>query len=215
VLGVMLGLAVGIDYALFIVNRHRRQLRSGPSLDRESIRESIALANGTAGNAGVFAGSTVFIALLALNVTGIPFLGVMGTVGAACVLIAVLVAITLTPALLGLLGPRVLNARARAKVGRQGHALTEPRAMPTWRAVVSAVAAVGVLLVVAIPALSLRLGLPVGSSEPVDSTQYQTYAIVAEEFGPGRNGPLVVTAEPATAVDADDELAVLRLQAEL
>src|SRR5690606_33285156 len=101
VLGVMLGLAVGIDYSLFIIHRHRRQLRAGAGL-----RESIALANGTAGTAVVFAGSTVFIALLALNVTGIPFLGVMGTVGAACVLVAVLVAVTLTPALLRLIGVR-------------------------------------------------------------------------------------------------------------
>ena len=103
VLGVMLGLAVGIDYALFIVNRHRRSSWTVP------VEESIALATGTSGNAVVFAGSTVVIALLALNVTGIPFLGLMGTVGAACVAIAVLIAITLTPALLGLVG----IARAR------------------------------------------------------------------------------------------------------
>jgi Predicted drug exporters of the RND superfamily len=215
VLGVMLGLAVGIDYSLFIVNRHRRQLATGSSLEKDAIRDSIALANGTAGNAVVFAGSTVFIALLALNVSGIPFLGVMGTVAAACVLIAVLVAITLTPALLGLLGERVLTKKARARVGHPDHRNREPKAMPTWRALVSALAAVAVLLVVAIPALSLRLGLPVGSSEPVDSTQYKTYSIVESEFGPGRNGTLVVTVEPETAVDADDELAVLRLQAEL
>jgi RND superfamily putative drug exporter len=210
VLGVMLGLAVGIDYALFIINRHRRQLRDGAD-----VRESIRLANGTAGNAVVFAGSTVFIALLALNVTGIPFLGVMGTVGAACVLIAVLVAITLTPALLSLIGMRVLPKRARAKIGHPDHVVTVPKPMPTWRAIVSAVLAVGILLVAAIPALSLRLGLPDGSSEAEDSTQYRAYTIVADEFGAGRNGSLVVTAEPSTAVDADDELAVLRLQVQI
>ena len=215
VLGVMLGLAVGIDYALFIVHRHRRQLKAGGSLEREAIRDSIGLANGTAGNAVVFAGSTVFIALLALNVTGIPFLGVMGTVGAVCVLIAVLVAITLTPALLGLLGKRVLGRRARARLGSGAHAASPVKAMPTWRAIVSAVLAIGILLVAAIPALSLRLGLPDGSSEPEDSTQYRSYMIVAEEFGAGRNGTLVVTAEPATPVDADDDLAVLRLQVEI
>ena len=215
VLGVMLGLAVGIDYALFIVNRHRRQLAAGSSLEKDVIRDSISLANGTAGNAVVFAGSTVFIALLALNVTGIPFLGVMGTVAAACVLIGVLVAITLTPALLGLLGARVLTKKARARVGHPDHRNIEPTPMPTWRAIVSALAAIAVLLVVAIPALSLRLGLPVGSSEPVDSTQYQTYSIVESEFGAGRNGTLVVTAEPATPVDVDDDLAVLRAQAEI
>jgi RND superfamily putative drug exporter len=210
VLGVMLGLAVGIDYALFIINRHRRQLRGGVSM-----RDSIPLANGTAGNAVVFAGSTVFIALLALNVTGIPFLGVMGTVGAVCVLIAVLVAVTLTPALLGLVGMRVLSKRARERIGLPEHAAVAPKPMPTWRAIVSAVLAVGILLVAAIPALSLRLGLPDGSSEPEDSTQYRAYTIVADEFGAGRNGSLVVTAEPGTAVDPDDDLAVLRLQVEI
>ena len=90
VLGLMLGLAVGIDYSLFIINRHRKQLLAGVE-----VRESIGLANGTAGTAVVFAGSTVVVALLALNVTGIPFLGLMGTVGAVCVAVAVFIAITL------------------------------------------------------------------------------------------------------------------------
>jgi len=210
VLGVMLGLAVGIDYALFIINRHRRQLKAGVSL-----RDSIPLANGTAGNAVVFAGSTVLIALLALNVTGIPFLGVMGTVGAVCVLIAVLVAITLTPAMLGLIGMRVLSKKARARIGHPDHAVAAPKPMPTWRAIVSAVLAIGILLVAAIPALSLRLGLPDGSSEPEDSTQYRAYSIVADEFGAGVNGALVVTAEPATPVDATDDFAVLALQVQV
>jgi len=210
VLGVMLGLAVGIDYTLFIVNRHRRQLKDGAD-----VRESIALANGTAGNAVVFAGLTVVIALLALNVTGIPFLGVMGTVAAACVLIAVLVAVTFTPALLGLVGMRVLSKRARAKIGHPDHVVAAPKAMPTRRAIVAVVAAVGILLVAAIPALSLRLGLPDGSSEPEDSTQYRTYSIVAEEFGAGTNGTLVVVAEPETAVDTSDDLAVLDLQVQI
>src|SRR5690606_400488 len=111
VLGVMLGLAVGIDYALFIVNRHRRQLAQGMDLNA-----SIGLATGTAGTAVVFAGSTVLVALLALNITGIPFLGVMGNVGAICVGVAVLMAVTLTPALLGLVGHRVLRRRQRGQV---------------------------------------------------------------------------------------------------
>ena len=92
VLGVMLGLAVGIDYSLFIINRHRKQLKDGYDL-----HESIGLANGTSGNAVVFAGATVLVALLALNVSGIGFLGLMGNVGALCVAVAVLIAITLTP----------------------------------------------------------------------------------------------------------------------
>ena len=107
----MLGLAVGIDYALFIVNRHRRQLARGMEL-----HESIGLANGTAGNAVVFAGATVLVALLGLNITGIPFLGIMGNVGALCVGVAVLIAVTLTPALLGLARNRVLTRRLLRRV---------------------------------------------------------------------------------------------------
>ncbi len=100
----MLGLAVGIDYSLFIINRHRRQLKQGVDL-----HESIGLANGTSGNAVVFAGVTVIVALLALNVTGVAFLGLMGTVGAVAVLVAILMAITLTPAVLSLVGMRILR----------------------------------------------------------------------------------------------------------
>ena len=110
VLGVMLGLAVGIDYSLFIINRHRRQLLQGADL-----HESIGLANGTSGNAVVFAGVTVIVALLALNVTGVGFLGLMGTVGAVAVLVAILMAITLTPAVLALVGPRILRRKERAR----------------------------------------------------------------------------------------------------
>lgn len=107
ILGIMLGLAVGIDYSLFILYRHRKQLLQGA--------ESIGLANGAAGNAVVFAGTTVIVALLALNITGVPFLGLMGTAGAISVAIAVLLAISLTPALLSLAGTRILGKRARAR----------------------------------------------------------------------------------------------------
>ena len=213
VLGLMLGLAVGIDYALFIVNRHRRQLKAGYSLE-----ESIALANGTSGNAVVFAGATVFIALLALNVTGIPFLGLMGTVGAACVAVAVLIAITLTPALLKLTGMRILSrreraghravtgiAKAAARAGRSG--AVPVKAMSTGRAVLTVAAAVIGLLVIAIPALDLRVNLPDGSSEPHDSSTYQAYAAVSEKFGEGQNGTLLVVAELPGAPTEEEALA--------
>jgi len=200
VLGVMLGLAVGIDYSLFILNRHRNQLREGMDLD-----ESIGLANGTSGNAVVFAGTTVVIALLALNITGIPFLGLMGTVGAVCVLVAILVAVTLTPALLRLVGMRLLPKKARASVGRTGAVKVPSAPMSTLRAVLTLVAGLAVLAIVALPALSMRLGLPAGSSEPVDSTQYKAYTIMAEEFGEGINGPIVVVADLPEAV-SDDQL---------
>jgi len=230
VLGLMLGLAVGIDYSLFIVNRHRRQLKQG-----DDLAESIALANGTSGNAVVFAGATVLIALLALNVTGIPFLGLMGTVGALCVAIAVLIAVTLTPALLGMIGPRILSRRERAALAATGApagapatsgapAASGPGADPaapvrptsTVRAVATALLAVVALGVVALPALDLRTNLPDGSSEAHDSTQYRAYATVAEEFGEGTNGPLLVVADlPGEPTEAESLEQQVRIAQEL
>ena len=216
ILGVMLGLAVGIDYSLFIINRHRRQLKDGFELE-----ESIGLANGTSGNAVVFAGITVLIALVALNVTGIPFLGLMGTVGAVSIAVAVLVAITLTPAWLKLIGMRVLSRRERARLAEAGNTSAAsgqagdtvpngPKPMSTLSAVARAVIGIAALVVIAIPALDLRLNLPDGSSEPHDSTQYQAYTTIAEKFGEGMNGPLLVVAdlpEPVT----EEELAAEQL----
>ncbi|MEU0265820.1 MMPL family transporter [Nocardioides sp. NPDC006303] len=190
ILGLMLGLAVGIDYSLFILNRHRKQLLHGAD-----VRESIALANGTAGTAVVFAGSTVIVALVALNMTGIPFLGLMGSVGAACVAIAVLVAITLTPAILGLVGGRIVSKRARKKVAKQDAAEAHAKPMPTWRALVTVVASVVALLALAVPALDMRLGLPDGGSEPEGSLAKTAYTITEDSFGAGANGPLLVAAE--------------------
>ncbi|SDR91578.1 putative drug exporter of the RND superfamily [Paraoerskovia marina] len=218
VLGLMLGLAVGIDYALFIINRHRRQLKEGYAVD-----ESVALANGTSGNAVVFAGSTVMIALLALNVTGIPFLGLMGTVAAGAVLIAVLVAITLTPALLSLVGMRILSRKERAvleaehpQAGAEGdHAtshIAPKREKPikpigTWAAVGRVLIGVAVLLVVAIPSLDLRINLPDGASAEPGTTSYESYQTISEEFGPGVNGPLLVVAELPEAISEDEAVA--------
>ncbi|WP_431806411.1 MMPL family transporter [Microbacterium paraoxydans] len=202
VLGVMLGLAVGIDYSLFIVNRHRKQLLAG-----SPVRESIGLATGTSGTAVVFAGATVIVALLALNVTGVPFLGLMGTVGAVCVAVAVLVAITLAPAILGLVGTRLLARKARATIGQPHAAGTPVKRMSTLRAVVTAVVSVAALLIIAIPSMSMRLGLPDGSSEPADSTSYRAFHTVDEQFGEGANGPLLVTATLDEAVSDDDLLA--------
>jgi RND superfamily putative drug exporter len=238
VLGLMLGLAVGIDYALFILNRHRRQLKDGAPL-----HESIGLANGTSGNAVVFAGLTVIIALAALNVTGIPFMGLMGTVGAFCVLIAVLIAVSLTPALLGLIGYRALSRKERARLqqaqearavergllrqeerGRESasaghreahraHGAGQQRApMSTTRAVGTALATVVALGIVAIPFFSMRLGLPDGGSEPSESAAYQSYAALGEAFGEGYNSPLVVTADLPAGLDdgavMDQQIAV-------
>ncbi|GGI38592.1 hypothetical protein GCM10010988_19780 [Cnuibacter physcomitrellae] len=201
VLGVMLGLAVGIDYSLFIVNRHRKQMLAGVP-----VRESIGLATGTSGTAVAFAGSTVIVALLALNITGVPFLALMGTVGAVCVAVAVLVAITLAPAILGLVGTRLLSKRKRATIGHHHHKASSVKPMSTVRAVLTALATVAALLVIAIPALSMRLGLPDGSSEPADSTSYRAYEIVDQEFQAGANGPLLVVATVPDGVSDDDLL---------
>lgn len=202
VLALMLGIAVGIDYSLFILNRHRTQLKQGIPLS-----ESIGLANGTSGTAVVFAGSTVVVALLALNITGIPFLGLMGTVGAFAVAVAVLIAVTFTPALLSLVGMRILRRKERAAIGHPQATKVPTTAMPTWRALVTLVAGVAVLGVIALPALQLRLGLPDGSSEAVDSSQYRAYAVTANEFGAGQNGPLLVVADLPAATTGNDLLA--------
>ncbi|HNL50447.1 MAG: MMPL family transporter [Actinobacteria bacterium] len=204
VLAVMLGLAVGIDYSLFILNRHRRQLRTGMS-----PVDSIALANGTAGNAVVFAGSTVVLALVALVVTGIPAVTGMGIVGGVSVTIAVLIAVTFTPAVLGLMGLRALPKKARANITNSANKTITTSAvtpMSTGRAILIAVLTAAALLVIAIPALSMRLGLPDGSSEPTDTTQYRAAKIIDQEFGPGQNGPLLVVATTKAPVAPADQM---------
>lgn len=199
VLGVMLGLAVGIDYSLFILNRHRTQLKAGMG-----VHESIGLANGTSGNAVVFAGTTVIVALLALNITGIPFLGLMGTVGAVAVLFAILIATSFTPALLSLLGMRILRKKERQQIGHTGSVRVPNKPMSTWRAVITLVAGVAVLGTIALPATQMRLGLPTGASEATDSSQYKAYKALEDEFGAGQNGPLLVVADLPEAVAKDD-----------
>ena len=207
-LGVMLGLAVGIDYSLFILNRHRRQLKTGIS-----VRESISLANGTSGNAVVFAGLTVVIALIALNLTGVGFLGLMGSVGAVAIGVAVLIAITFTPAIISLMGMRVLNKRERAKLGNaeaEADAETPKNATrqvwATKHPWVAIVLSVAVLVIAAQPIASMRLGLPDGSSEPVSSTQYKSFTLAAKAFGAGVNGPLVTVATIDKTLTSQEKL---------
>ena len=202
VLGLMLGLAVGIDYSLFILNRHRKQLLRGLGLI-----DSIGVANGTSGGAVVFAGSTVIIALLALNVTGISIVGMMGTVGAFAVLIAILIAVTLTPALLKLIGLHILPKKARHGLGRHPKPHQLPAPMSTTRAVTTVIVGLAVLVVIAIPALHMRLGLPDASSEAKDSEVHQTYQIMKDKFGAGTNGPLLAVAEMDKPIDKGSESA--------
>ena len=210
-LALMLGMAVGIDYALFILNRHRMQLAEGMA-----VRDSIALATGTAGNAVTFAGGTVVIALAALTITGIPFLGTMGLVAAATVVVAVLAAVTLTPAMLSFLGERVLPARQRTRLAAKnggdgatrGWAATVQRR--PWLAVIGVVVIAAVL---AIPASQLRLGLPDGAQESADSTAYRTYDTIRENFGAGANGPIIAVA--SLDAPAADDAALTGLQLDI
>ncbi|QRP44175.1 MMPL family transporter [Amycolatopsis sp. FDAARGOS 1241] len=191
VLALMIGLAVGIDYALFIVSRYRHEL----SLGRDP-EEAAGRAAGTAGSAVVFAGLTVIIALAGLTVVGIPFLGQMGIAAAATVAIAVLIALTLLPAVLGFAGTRVLSnrIRLRRKPVERSHGERWARFVARHRLPVLLTALAG-LIVVAIPALSMQLGLPNDSTAAPESTQRKAYDLVSRGFGAGANGPLLVVVD--------------------
>jgi len=210
VLALMLGLAVGIDYSLFILARHRSQLLAGMD-----VRESIARANGTAGAAVVFAGATVVVALLALVVAGIPFLTVMGNAAAVTVGLAVVSALTLLPAILSVVGLRVLPRKVRSAVSEasaDAPVEAEPATHPwvrvvTKRPVLVAIAAIAVLGVLAIPAADLRLGLPSERSQPAESSARQAYDLLEEHFGAGFNGPIVLLAETPNAATGAAEAA--------
>ncbi|MEW1828666.1 MMPL family transporter [Streptomyces sp. NPDC088196] len=198
-LALMLGLAVGIDYVLFILSRHRQQLARGAD-----PKESVALAVGTAGSAVVFAGTTVIIALAALSVIGIPFLTTMGLGAAGAVLIAVLAAITLVPAVAGFAGTRLAPKsgsraarRAADAEGASGRATLGTR-WTKWviaKPLLTVLAVAGVLITLMLPAADLRLALPDNGSAPHASTQRTAYDTISAKFGPGFNGPLLVLAE--------------------
>ncbi|MGW7299496.1 MMPL family transporter [Streptomyces sp. NPDC054829] len=211
VLALMIGLAVGIDYALFIISRHREQL-ADPDRD---VADSIARAVATAGGAVVFAGATVIIALAALAVTGIPFLTVMGVAAAVTVLLAVLVAISLVPAALALLGER-LRPRGRGTDRKAPGAwgLAWGRAVTRKPLLVLLAGVVG-LLALALPARDLRLGLPSNASQPTSSTQYKSYDLLTEGFGPGFNATLTAIVDLDGVPAADRTTTVAELRADL
>ncbi|MGX1544956.1 MMPL family transporter [Streptomyces adustus] len=203
-LAMMLGLAVGIDYALFIVTRYRAELAEGH--ERE---EAAGRALGTAGSAVVFAGLTVMIALAGLSVAGIPVLTKMGLAAAGTVALAVLVALTLLPALLGIAGKRILGRRARGKKPkRRRSASTRPAMGVRWagfvlrRPVPVLVAGVLGLGALAVPAGALKLGLPDEGSLATKTTQRKAYDMLSEGFGPGFNGPLVLVVDAKNSGDA-------------
>ncbi|MDT0424442.1 MMPL family transporter [Streptomyces evansiae] len=210
-LALMLGIAVGIDYALFIVSRYRAERAAG-----HDAPEAAARANGTAGSAVVFAGLTVAIALAGLTVVNLPVLTTMGLAAAGAVAVAVLVAITLVPALLGFAGDRVLG-RSRRRTAAHTSPVTGKRTVAQrWvglvlrRPVAALLVSVIGLGAVALPVSGLKLGLPDDGTQPTSTTQRRAYDMLAESFGPGFNGPLTVTvddSEPRAAHDAADSLA--------
>ncbi|WP_406126142.1 MMPL family transporter [Streptomyces canus] len=200
-LAAMIGLAVGIDYALFIVSRYRAELAEGR--DRE---EAVGRATGTAGSAVVFAGLTVVIALAGLSVVNVPMLTKMGLAAAGTVVIAVLIALTMIPALLGYAGRKIRPAGEKRKK-TTGTALSKPNLGTRWASFVirrpAAVLLLGVvgLGTVALPVGQLELGLPDDGSQPTSTTQRRAYDLLSEGFGPGFNGPLMIVVD---AKNSDD-----------
>ena len=190
VLGTMIGLGVGIDYSLFIVSRHRQNLAAGMDVE-SSVARSIA----TSGSAVLFAAITVCMALAGLAMIRIPYLTTLGLSAAMYVAVTVVAALTLLPALLGLLGHRV-NALAirnheegdpsRSAAARWAHEIAR-------RPVLFCLVSLAVLLTLAAPLLKIDLGFPTDSSAPTDLTQRQAFDLMSEGFGPGINGPLLVT----------------------
>ncbi|GAB3935476.1 MMPL family transporter [Kribbella albertanoniae] len=190
-LALMLGLAVSVDYALFIMSRYRHELSTG--LDPE---EATGRAVGTAGSAVVFAGATVVIALAGLFVVDIPFLTQMGVAAALTVVLAVAIALTLLPALLGFAGRRVTPNERTGSMGRNWARMVTRRPVA-----VLAVSVLG-LGALALPATDLELEMPNDSTSAPDSTQRKTYDLVSGAFGPGVNGPLIVVVDGGTSATA-------------
>jgi putative drug exporter of the RND superfamily len=196
-LATMLGLAVGIDYALFILSRHRQNLGEGLA-----PREAAAQATGTAGSAVVFAGATVVIALVGLTVVNIPFLTIMGLAAAGTVTIAVLIALTLLPAILGFAGDRAgrMNRVLGYRPGRRD-AVARETASVRWARFVTKrplpvlLAGLALLCTAALPATHMKLGLPDGGSKPTDNTERRSYDLLTEGFGPGFNGTLTIAVD--------------------
>ena len=203
ILGALIGLGVGVDYALFIVTRYRRGLQTG--LDPE---RSAGQALNTSGRAVLFAGGTVCIALLGLLTIGLGFLDGMAVPAAITVVCTVLAAVTLLPALFGVLGQRVLSRRQRRRRHADGPDLARSgsmwarwsRTVPRFPAVLAA-AAVAVMAVVSVPVLHLRLGASDASNDPTSSHTYKAYEMLAEGFGPGFSGPLLLVARTGSAAD--------------
>ena len=193
-LATMIGLGVGIDYALFIVTRHFRGLKDGLEL-----RESIARAVATSGGAVAFAGGTVTIALVSLAVAGIPLVTTMGLMAAIAVIVAVLAALTLLPAMLAITGRHVNSLRVRGRHPDRRHAAAPERGLwARWadgvarHPVIAMLAALAILIPLAVPLLSLNLGQKDVAALSTSTTERRAYDLISQNFGPGVNGPLII-----------------------
>ncbi|MFG2330998.1 MMPL family transporter [Streptomyces sp. NPDC048604] len=219
ILGSMVGLGVGIDYALFVLARHREYLARG--LDPH---EAAGRAVATAGRPVVFAGGTVVVSILGLAVANVPFMTVGGVAVSIVVLTMVLASVTLLPAFLGAAGPRLgragrigraLQTRKLGRLARRRDPVAGAVPAVGWRRWIGhvgrhpvpyAVGAAALLLTATLPVLGLRVGLPDDGSLPQSRTERRAYDLVAEGFGPGTNGPLVIAADPAGDPGAVDRL---------
>ncbi|MGZ8598928.1 MAG: MMPL family transporter [Actinomycetota bacterium] len=209
-LATMIGLGVGIDYALFLVTRYRQNLKAG----MEPLH-AIGVASATAGQAVVYAGATVVLAILGLWISGIAFVGMMATAAAIVVAVAVLGATTLLPALLGFAGRAIDKLSVHRIVERGDRSEEKENIWGRWGRQVERrpwqyfLAALGVLLVLSIPFFSMELGMPDDGTVPTSETRRRAYDLLAEGFGPGFNGPLLLSVEIAdpSALDGLEGLA--------
>ena len=210
--GSMLGLGVGIDYALFVLARHRENIGTDVG-----VHDSVGRANATAGLSVLFAGSTVVLAIAGLQLAGVPMIAAMGWTSALMVAVTMIAALTLLPALLGLAGTRIDSLRVVRARRRE-------RSGPTWSGrwanhvadhpVRYLVAAVALLGVVATPAAALRVGFPDDGNVGTESTVRRSYDMLAEGFGPGFNGPLQIVVDLEGASDPEAYVATVASEVE-
>ncbi|AHB42785.1 Drug exporter of the RND superfamily protein [Candidatus Saccharibacteria bacterium RAAC3_TM7_1] len=210
-IGAMLGIAVGIDYSLFIISRYRSYLSDGMARKKAAIRATM-----TAGNAVIFAAATVLIALAALSVVGIPFITTMGLTAAAAVAAAAVMAITILPALFRLAGSKIIHKRQRRKADTaQANNATDERkhiwykwgVLVTKRPLVAIFAALIVIVAIALPAPSLELGMSTDQYAAADTTERKAYDTVTKSFGEGYNAPLMVVVEGLEPVSSAELVA--------
>ncbi|AIQ46515.1 hypothetical protein R70723_12030 [Paenibacillus sp. FSL R7-0273] len=203
----MLGIAVGIDYSLFIFSRFKQQLKKG-----FSVQESIAIANGTAGNAVIFAGLTVIIALLGLMVVDIPFMTTMGIATAVVVLMSIIVAVVVVPAVLGIMGHRIRPEKSNRLIAMLTRANKKKESdtnawsrFVTKNPLIVAVVGIALLAVIATPFFHLNLGLPDDGNKQYETSEKQGFDMLSDAYGAGFHSTLVVIAEPANQEAASAE----------